>query len=403
MLNLNLIQFKEMNKNYSLKYLSFLWLCCFILASIFLSFSHFKSDSNDSKYYTELVVRYKDAPWSQVLTPKWGENYWGFDKTAYMRDQFPGQLIMGVSLTRVGIPSEQALHILGMFFQVGSILLLAAIAQHLLLAEAALFLSLALLLTPLSFSYNIRANHELGIMFFSFLSLYSGFNLTKSKWLAIIVALCSASLLLIKGPFFIFTPVLLSIGYFYSDDNNQKKDLFYFLSTLFLSLCSVLFVTLLFEYLFMKITGESFLREFWRIQIEQRAMSHEQKHFFVIQKLLNFYYYFSHYLVYSLPWTLVLLLYVIIKKKTNEFMSFFISRPSMLFFSSSIIFCFFFSMSDRVAGRYTFPGYFLFSAWSAIALYSLSPLLKNKVSFFKNNFFFIIPIFWFFTFALHFL
>ena len=98
--------------------LRYYWTLAFIIAAIALSFSRFKSESNDSKYYTQLVVRYQNENWTSLVTPKWGENYWGFDPQSYMTDQFPGQLIMGVGLTKIGIPAEQALHILGLFFQV---------------------------------------------------------------------------------------------------------------------------------------------------------------------------------------------------------------------------------------------------------------------------------------------
>lgn len=320
-----------MEKKFTLKNLTILWLFIFLLASVFLSFSHFKSESNDSKYYTELVVRYKNADFNSVLTPKWGENYWGFDPKTYMRDQFPGQLLMGVALTHLGIPAEQSLHILGMLFQIFSFLILAAIASHFLFFEGPLFLLLSLLLSPLAFSYNIRANHELGIMFFSFLALYSGFKFHQSKIWALVVSLASMSLLLIKGPFFIFSPVLFTVGYFFSVD--QRKNYLVLLSVLFLCGASVIITTLGFEYLFMKITGESFLKEFWRIQIEQRAMAKNHTHFFLIQKCLNFYYYFSHYLAYALPWSFILLVYVLIKKKIREFISFFKGPLSQLFFS----------------------------------------------------------------------
>ncbi len=391
-----------MKNKCTLKNITLLWGACFLIAATVLSFTHFKSESNDSKYYTELVVRYQNAPLSQVISPKWGVNYWGFEPNSYMRDQFPGQLIMGVALTKLGIPAEQALHILGMLFQISSFLLLALIAYDFFSIEGALFLLSSLLLTPLAFSYNIRANHELGIMFFSILSLYSGYKLHQSKNWIIPAVISSASLLLIKGPFFIFSPALLVVGYLFSNNSNRFKMPLITIAVI-LSLCSVMIATIGFESLFMKVTGDSFLREFWRIQIEQRAMAKTQGHFFIVQKILNFYYYFSHYLAYALPWSFILLMYVILKKRTREFVLFLKTPISLLFFFSSMTFCLFFSISDRVAGRYTFPGYFLFAAWTALAIYSMSDLLKAKVALHKDKFFFAVPLLWLLAFSLHFL
>lgn len=391
-----------MNKNFSLKNLTVVWMLAFVIASIFLSFTHFKSESNDSKYYSELVVRYQDADFSNLITPKWGTNYWSFDPNSYMRDQFPGQLLMGVALTRLGVGAEHALHILGMFFQIASFLILASIAQKMRnQSQGTAFLVLALLLSPLAFSYNVRANHELGIMFFSFLALFAGINLRQSKIWGLVAIVCSVSLLLIKGPFFIFSFALFSIGYFYSKERNHHK--FLFLSVLFLCLGAVVLTTLGFEALFSKISGESFLSEFWRIQIEQRAMIDNKEHFFIIRKLLNFYYYFSHYLAYSLPWSLILIYYVAIKGKFREFVLFCKSPLSQLFFFAAIVYCLVFSMSNRVAGRYTFPGYFLFTAWSALALYQLSAFLQEKMAALKNKATLLLPLIWLVSFFLHFL
>jgi hypothetical protein len=113
------------------------WLCAFFIAAFVLSNSHFKSESNDSKYYTDLVVRYQNQNWQNVISPKWGINYWGFDPNTYMRDQFPGQLILGITVSKLGVPAEQALHILEMLFQIGSIFLLVQIARQFISEEKA--------------------------------------------------------------------------------------------------------------------------------------------------------------------------------------------------------------------------------------------------------------------------
>lgn len=391
-----------MEKKSPLKTLTIIWLICFVIASIFLSFSHFKSESNDSKYYTELVVRYQHEEFKNIVTPKWGTNYWGFAPESFMRDQFPGQLIMGVALTKLGIPADQALHILGMLFQIASFLILASVAlEFTTTSEGPLFILMAVLLTPLAFSYNIRANHELGIMFFSFLALYSGLKLHRNILWGIFAILSSTCLLLIKGPFFIFALAFFTVGYFYSKERRSNRLLFFIV--LILSSLALLLTTLGFETIFANITGESFLKEFWRIQIEQRAMAENKNHIFIVQKIINTWYYLSHYLAYSLPWGLFLLVFIIVKGKLSEFVTFFKTQLSQVFFVSSMVFSAFFSLSDRVAGRYVFPGYFLFTAWTAIALCTISPTLREKISNLKNKSHILIPIIWLMAFSLHFI
>ena len=390
-----------MMNNISLKKLSLIWLLCLILASIVVSLSHFKSESNDSKYYTELVVRYHKAPLREVMAPKWGENYWSFDPNTYMRDQFQGQLFMGIALTKVGIPANQALHVLGMFFQVGAFLILLKLFLTIDQIHSALFVVGSLLLTPLAFSYNLRANHELGIMFFCFLSLYSGFKFINSlKW-GFPFIFSSIAIFLIKGPFFIFALTSFFCGYFYHSILNKKIILKY----IAINLISLLFVALAvysYEKAFMSVTGESFIREFWRIQIEQRAMGETHQHAFLVQKAINFWYYFSHYLAYSLPVILVLMMYVIIQKKFKEFLIETKKRESLIFLLASMAFCLFFSLSDRVAGRYAFAGYFLFSAWVSWILIRISPKLNQWMKKYSSKIQVGIPFFWLFSILLHF-
>jgi 4-amino-4-deoxy-L-arabinose transferase-like glycosyltransferase len=390
-----------MMSNTSLKKLSKIWLLCLILASIVVSLSHFKSESNDSKYYTELVVRYHNSELRELVAPKWGKNYWSFDPNTYMRDQFQGQLFMGVALTKLGIPADQALHVLGMFFQVGAFLILMKLIIKMDQFHSALFVVSSLLLTPLAFSYNLRANHELGIMFFSFLSLYAGFSFLRSWWWCLAFLISAIMIFLIKGPFFIFAFTSFFFGYFY----HFKKSREFFIKYVFVNLVALIAVVItvfIYEKIFVQVTGESFLREFWRIQIEERAMGENHQHIFIIQKFINFWYYFSHYLVYSLPVSLILLVYLIVQKKYLDFFNEAKKRSSLMLLFASMVFCLFFSMSDRVAGRYAFAGYFLFSAWIALILIRISPKLSQWVKKHSMKLEIGIPAFWLFSILLHF-
>ncbi|MDO9181539.1 MAG: hypothetical protein Q7U04_03985 [Bacteriovorax sp.] len=380
------------------------WLCAFFLASFVLSSGHFKSESNDSKYYTDLVVRYQNQDWQSIISPKWGVNYWGFEPSSYMRDQFPGQLILGVSMSKIGIPAEQSLHILEMAFQILSIFLLVNISLQFISYEYASALFYGLLLTPLAFSYNIRANHELGIMFFSFLALYSGLKLSKNGLWGLIVAISCTMLLMIKGPFFIFGFALSFIGYLFS---KEKPKFLSMALTLFFSAVCIVAVTYTYEILFKNVTGESFIAEFYKIQFQQRAMLTSYAHTMLVQKILNLYYYVWHYVVYSLIWSLFVLLIVLKNIKKIDFqekLKKFLKSPlSKCLLSSAFVFCFLFSLSDRTASRYVFPAYYLFSAWNILLLLHLSENFKKiQAQVISVGLQFLAPLLWLFNFALHF-
>lgn len=378
------------------------WLLAFILASLFLSFSHFESTSNDSKYYTTLVVRYKDQSWQNVLAPKWGVNFWNFDENSYMRDQLPGQVLAGVALANLGIPATQSLHILGMAYQILSILLLSLISQQFVSKGKSSVLLYSLLLTPLAFSYNIRANHELGIMFFSFLALYSGVMLNKSKSWIIYSTFSSLGLLWIKGPFFIFGTILLTIGFVFSP-KERKKYSSLFLS-IFVSNFFVLLSALLFELLYQSITHQSFFATFWKIQFQQRAFNETQNHSFLIQKILNFYYYFWHYFTYALPVSLLIFIPILKRKSPQVLMDYLKTRISLCFFTSAMSFCLLFSLSNRIAARYVFPGYYLFAAWLILSFYNFSETFKKlHLNILKFGIHLVVPFLWLICFVLHFL
>jgi hypothetical protein len=382
------------------------WLCAFFIAAFVLSNSHFKSESNDSKYYTDLVVRYQNQNWQNVISPKWGINYWGFDPNTYMRDQFPGQLILGITVSKLGVPAEQALHILEMLFQIGSIFLLVQIARQFISEEKSSVIYYGLLLTPLAFSYNIRANHELGIMFFCLLSLYSGLKLSTSRFWSLLSALSCMMLLMIKGPFFIFGLALTFLGYGFTEKKSNLWNLIFALT-----LCSLVIILTAYGYesLFFKVTRQSFFLEFYKIQIQQRALLSSHEHSFLVQKIMNFYYYFWHYLAYSLPWGLLAL--IVTTKNANkknekkaELVSFLKSRLSNCLLASAFVFCFMFAMSDRTAGRYVFPAYYIFSAWVILLLLHISQYFKDihrKINQFGLHF--LVPTLWLLAFALHFL
>ena len=128
----------------------------------------------------------------------------------------------------------------------------------------------------------------------------------------------------------------------------------------------------------------------------------------LVQKIINFYYYFSHYLIYALPWSfLVILLFVVNSKKFSAGRSYFdfLKSPlSLCFFSGAMSFCLVFSMSERVAGRYAFPGYYLISAWFILVLYHYSYFFKKIHSALVGfGLHFVAPSIWIVAFLLHFL
>lgn len=371
----------------------------FILASIILSFTNFQSSSNDSKYYTFQVERYHNSKITELITPKWGENFYGFEPNSYMYDQFPGQLWIGVLGTKIFLPPKHSLHIIEMFFQMLSLFVLYFIIEHFNQNKKHQYIFIPLLFFPLAFSYNIRANHESGIALFAFLSILAGLKINKSKWWIVVTALSTLLLIMIKGPFVIFAFAYFSIGLILNKDKLNYLNIL--LSYVISALLCILFLYF-FENAFYQLTGTSFLNEFYKIQFKTRAIELVDKHPFIIQKLLNFWYYINHCIQYSVPWFLITI-YILIKKKFKN-LNYIFSRESMALILPCLFLCALFSMSNRVAGRYAHPAYYLFNLWIFLVGYynsiTLQQFYQNKLS---PHIIKIATFLWFFAFAIHFI
>ena len=203
----------------------------------------------------------------------------------------------------------------------------------------------------------------------------------------------------------IFGLILFSIGFYFSPKKARFSKL---IISLILSIISISLVGYLYESFFVKFTGQSFFLEFYKIQIQKRAMTSTHVHSFFIQKLLNFKYYFVNYFSYSLPWCLLAFITIVKnwkqKESVNELKHFLRSPLSLCLLTSAFIFCFAFSLSDRTASRYIFPAYYLFSAWTILLLLAVS---KSFQSFHQKvislGIYLVAPFLWFLAFILHFI
>lgn len=373
------------------------WFLVMIFGSILLSTTNYVSKSNDSRFYSEQVVKYHTRPWSEIIAPKWGNNY-GFNPDSYMKDQFPGQMVMGVLVSKLGVPAKHALHIIEMFFQVGSIILMFFIASRFIGFSTSKVILWGLLLVTNAFSYNLRANHESGIMFFTFLACFAGINFRinciKNGLLYVFAAMM---LLFIKGPFIIFGGLYFICGYYFSFKvyKEERKQIIEFLFALFLSLLFFVVFIIGFEYLYRNITGESFMSDFIRLQFMERAIEVRDHYPYLIQRVINFLYYFVRTLIYSLPWTILFTISLILKLKNKEEIQFIKSDLSKLLLLLTFLFCFVFSLSNRIAGRYAFPAFYTMSTWMVLySFYNLKIFRRYEKSINDKTLSLLLPTLW---------
>jgi hypothetical protein len=297
-----------------------------------------------------------------------------------------------------------------MFFQLGSIFLLFFIARKFIPEADSYILFIGLLLISNAFSYNLRANHESGITFFSCLSLYAGLSFTDRKLLSFLFYVIAAIfLLLIKGPFVIFAFILFNLGAFFfliKDFKGHHKLAFFAWGILFnlASLMAAALVLWWYEVAFVAITKLSFLEEFYRIQFKERALDVKDQYPYLIQRGLNFFYYFYHTLTYALPWTLGLFVALYLKIKKQKKMEFIQTQLSYLLILSGMSFCAVFSSSNRMAGRYVYPAYYIVAAWMILFCYFNFDFIKNWLNnSLKSYFIYLVVTLWMISFLVKFI
>jgi len=342
---------------------------------IFYSYFPFYSNSNDSKYYAEQVVRAKNAPLKETFFPKWGTNYWSFSEKDYIKDHFPGHLILGRFFSEL-IPSQGA-QAAQMLLQMLFFLLSLVVSCHLFKMN----ITISFVFIPITFIYTARANHEYGLLFFTILSLWAVFSFLKStqhKGLFLCLACVSTMLaFMIKGA----SALLLPFGHFLFlcfFKEYKKAFLVSFFTTI-----SLFSMGAIFEQLFHHYTGESFLNFYISSQILQRSLEANGDISFFSRKLQNLTYYFTRLFLYSLPWSLFLLLNFWKKEerlKIKEKLTIEQFRLSNFFISYAFSWALIFSYSDRFASRYIFPCFYFLALGSFVQLWPflqrfLSPIL----------------------------
>jgi hypothetical protein len=85
-------------------------------------------------------------------------------------------------------------------------------------------------------------------------------------------------------------------------------------------------------------------------------------------------------------------------------MTFLKMRLSLCLLAASLSFLMVFTVNSRHAARYVFPAYYLFSAWSILALFHVSSVF-NRLHLWATSFglHLLAPLLWLMIFSLHFL
>lgn len=179
-------------------------------------------------------------------------------------------------------------------------------------------------------------------------------------------------------------PLAFVAGYFFSFGIYWKKwgQLLFYSAGITLLLALILWG---YEQWFHSLTGESFFKRYWEIQIVGRSLEHNTG-FSLVTKLKNFNYYFSRTLAYVMPWSLIFI--VVAARKRKELGEWFRQNRRWIQTIGGFVLLYIlvFSMVDRKASRYLYPAYYFAYLLFAMGLYKLRPRwsLASK-SFFQRD------------------
>lgn len=344
-----------------MKYLIVSSLFILFLQPFLFRFAEYEARENDSRLYTRFVGQLESRPLREMIALEW-RNYSPYQdaNSPYVRDHLIGQFIPSVLLAKIGWDPNFVHYVVNQIYRLLIPWLMFLFALQFMNKEYALLPLLACHLNIMGLNYGLRANQEQALLFGFFLSLY-GFS--RFEKIAGKMSLFTGSVFafLVKGlvgllhfPAWVLWVLLFS--------KKKKKHLIAILLTGALILISAG----IYEWWFFSITGQSFWKGYYEIQIIGREKSGALP-------FSSIFYYIKRSISYALPW--ILGVFWLIKNKPDTKEKDFYWLCFLLSLGLIVTFGYF----NRHASRYIFPVYFLFSSLGILGWRNLK-FLKEKVS-----------------------
>ena len=337
-------------------------LILFLVPGLF-RMADYEARENDSRLYTRFVGQLEARPISQIIALEW-RNYSPYQdpNSPYVRDHLVGQFVPSVILSKLGWDSAFVHYVVNQLYRLLIPILLYLVALKYVDRTKAFWIMLSGHLNIMALNYGLRANQEQALLFGFALSLYgfSHFDLKRGR-LAFYFGGTFAFLVkglvgLIHYPFWILWVLIFS--------SSKKRDI-----SILASLGLLLILSAgLYEYWFQNITGVSFWKGYFEIQVFGRKGP-------ASTPFSSIAYYTSRTFSYSLPW--ILGIYFLIKNETTKLEGKYISLCALLSVGLVVILGSF----SRHASRYIFPVYYLVSGLGALGYSNLSKLKEASSRF----------------------
>jgi 4-amino-4-deoxy-L-arabinose transferase-like glycosyltransferase len=356
------------------------WVAALAVVAVVLPLLSYRTRDADSRLYAEIAARISAQPLSRWIAPLWPPGWYG---TGYFREHPAGTFLVPTALAATGYPAPQSAYAVNAAWQIGSLLLLAALARRFASGAEARALLFLLQLIPIAFTYRVRANQEQLLLLLLLLALYATDRARRSWAWAPVVAGAFVGLVLAKGMVgLVGLPVcvlwLLARGRGAGADAGEADRRWAVRGGVALlgAVVAIGLAIAAYETLYRGATGESFLAVHLQRQL-QPAME-RQSEALVAQKAYNMVWYTGRLVWFPFPWSLTLLvaaLAVVRALAGDGVRSAFrridgrgeALRGLGFAVGVALLYAGLFSLSDRRADRYLFPAYFAVAAAGAVA------------------------------------
>jgi len=353
-----------------------------LVASVII-LTQFQARENDSRLYTKFTTQLtKEKPLKEIVALEWqGLSEYTDPNNPYVRDHFIGQFIFPVIISKLGFPSEYSLYFLNTIYRLLFIFIFFLVVKEFIEKEKALVVLWALQLCLINFTYQLRANHEQFLLLCLICTILGYIKINHGAIYRILFVIGFIFSFLTKGLAAItLLPILFSIWFIlYRKQEDKKYTNFFWILISFFALVITLF---LYEVWFQAVTGYPFLAAYFKIQVYGRSIKDSASiHPFVLQKMINIFYYLSRALINALPWILLLVLSLGTKFYKTKSLKLDLSVKTKqliwILINFVLVYILLFSLSNRLAQRYIFPAYYAFTTLVLILLINQSYYLQK--------------------------
>ncbi len=295
---------------------SLAWLSVLMVAWALLAFAAYRSRDPDSTAYAEISGRLSMLPLSTWIAPEWGGSW---ELSGPFREHPIGILVLPALLGRAGYPAEQAAFAIGALFSVLTLWMVRTVVSPLVRDHEAIAAQWATLILPIAFTYRVRANQEYPVLVLTLFALYATHRTRWSPAWMLGVAGAAGALVLVKGIFVVFLPVVCALWLLFIRPTEEigagsprmrsrsRGDSFAW-AGIGLAVVAVITLAFVYEWAYHRSTGDSFLSFYLNDRIAANAGLTDDRSFRLPTILYNVAWYVARVLWFALPGSLVLLL-----------------------------------------------------------------------------------------------